>query len=101
MSEFSRRTFLKSGTAAVVAAGALAALPGAPALIGAADTQGPADVEEAQAALYGAESSAPLAEPIVAHVRDLSTGEIGFFSGTREITVIDPKLAASIFRAIR
>ena len=32
------------------------------------------------------------------HVRD--TGEIGLFSGTREITLLDPQLAARLARAI-
>ena len=31
--------------------------------------------------------SASMSEPLIAHVRDLATGEIGLFSGTREITV--------------
>jgi hypothetical protein len=44
--------------------------------------------------------SAALSEPLVAHVRDLATGEIGLFSGTREITLLDPQLAARLARAI-
>ena len=43
MSEVSRRTFLKSGSAAMVAVGAISAIPGLPALAGALETQGPAD----------------------------------------------------------
>ena len=43
---------------------------------------------------------AVLTEPLVAHVRDLATGEIGLFSGTREITLLDPQLAARLARAI-
>jgi len=31
-----------------------------------------------------------MSEPLVAHVRDLATGEIGLFSGARETTVLDP-----------
>ena len=50
MSEFSRRVFLKGGTAAIVAAGAISAVPGLPALVGIADTQGPADVGAAESA---------------------------------------------------
>jgi len=34
-------------------------------------------------------------------VRDLATGEIGLFSGTREIVFRDPSLAARLFRATR
>ena len=101
MSELSRRVFLKGGTAAVVAAGTLSALPGLPALVGAVETQGPADAGEAQAALAEGESSLSMTEPLVAHVRDVATGEIGLFSGTREITVLDPRLAAALVRAVR
>jgi hypothetical protein len=100
MNPLSRRSFLRSGSAAVVAVGALSALPGLPTLIGVAETQGPADAGAADAAVSEAES-VPLSEPLVAHIRDLSTGEIGLFSGTREISLFDPQLAARLARAIR
>jgi hypothetical protein len=45
-------------------------------------------------------ASAVLSEPLIAHVRDLATGEIGLFSGTREITLLDPRLAARLVGAI-
>ena len=101
MSELSRRVFLKGGSAAVVAAGALSAIPGLPALIGAAETTAPADAGEAQAAVAEGESALTMSEPLVAHVRDLASGEIGLFSGTREITVLDPRLAAALVKALR
>jgi hypothetical protein len=101
MSELSRRVFLKGGTAAVVAAGAISALPGLPALVDAVDTQAPADVGAAEAAVTEGESSLTMTEPLVAHVRDLATGEIGLFTGTREITVLDPRLAAALAQAVR
>jgi hypothetical protein len=101
MSELSRRVFLKGGTAAVVAAGAISALPGLPALVGAAETQAPADAGAAESAVAEGESSLSMSEPLVAHVRDLASGEIGLFSGTREVTVLDPRLAAALVRALR
>ena len=101
MSEVSRRVFLKGSSAAVVAAGAISAIPGLPAMVGLVDTQGPADVGATESAVTEAESSGLLSEPLVAHVRDLGTGEIGLFSGTREITVLNPQLAASLVRAMR
>ena len=101
MSELSRRVFLKGGTAAVVAAGAISAIPGLPALVGAVETQGPADDGAAESAVAEGESSVSMTEPLVAHVRDLASGEIGLFSGTREITVLDPRLAAALVRALR
>jgi hypothetical protein len=99
MHGFSRRWFLKTGSAAVVAAGAISTLPGLPSAVGALETQGPADAEATLSA--EADASSALEEPLVAHVRDLSTGEIGLFSGTREITILDPQLAARLLRAAR
>ncbi len=101
MSGVSRRVFLKGGSVAVVAAGAISAIPGLPAVVGLVDSQGPADVGATEAAVSDAEASAFTSEPLVAHVRDLATGEIGLFSGTREITVLNPQLAASLIRAMR
>jgi hypothetical protein len=103
MNEVSRRSFLKGGSAAMVAAGAISAIPGLPAVVGALEAQGPADAGAADAAagaaVTDADSSSALSEPLVAHVRDLATGEIGLFSGAREITVLDPQLAARLIRA--
>jgi hypothetical protein len=101
MSGVSRRVFLKSSSAAVVAAGAISAIPGLPAMVGLVETQGPADVGASEAAATDAESSGLMSEPLVAHIRDLGTGEIGLFSGTREVTVLNPQLAALLFRAMR
>ncbi len=101
MSQFDRRSFLKGGTAAVVAAGAISAVPALPAVIGAVETQGPADVGATESAVADVEASGPLDGPLIAHVRDLGSGEIGLFTGTREITVLDPGLAARLARAIR
>ncbi len=42
-----------------------------------------------------------MTEPLVAHIRDLSTGEIGLFSGEKEIVIHDRSLARSLFRATR
>jgi hypothetical protein len=100
MTEFTRRTFLKTSSAAVVAAGALAATPSLPAAVAALETAGPADAGAADAAV-GDAGATSLGEPLIAHVRDLATGEIGLFSGTREVTVLDPSLAARLLRAVR
>jgi hypothetical protein len=40
-------------------------------------------------------------EPVVAYVKDPSSGEISVMSGDREVTVRDRKLAAQISRAAR
>jgi hypothetical protein len=100
MSKLTRRVFLKGGTAVAVAAGAISSIPGLPALIGTAETQGPADAGAAESATVEAGSSLTMGEPLVAHVRDLASGEIGLFAGTRETTVLDPRLAAALVRAL-
>ncbi|MDQ6851091.1 MAG: hypothetical protein M3070_14335 [Actinomycetota bacterium] len=41
----------------------------------------------------------PGSEPVVAYVRDPSSGEVALMVGDREVTVHDPKLAAHIARA--
>ena len=48
MRHVSRRSFLKTGSAAVVAAGAISAFPGLPAVVDAVETQGPADTGAAE-----------------------------------------------------
>jgi hypothetical protein len=40
-----------------------------------------------------------MSEPLVAHVRDLASGEIGLYSGTREVTFHDTGLANRLFNA--
>jgi hypothetical protein len=97
MAGVSRRTFLGRGSLAVAAAGVLSSVPGLSGLIGAAETEAPA----ADATVAGADAgAASLTEPLVAHVRDMSTGEISVFNGTREVIVRDPQLAGRLARAV-
>jgi len=96
MAGVSRRTFLGRGSLAVAAAGVLSAVPGLSGLIGAAETEGPA----ADATVADG-TAASLTEPLVAHVRDISTGEISVFNGTREVILRDPQLANRLLRAAR
>lgn len=67
---------------------------------------GGADAAEPQASSAGTgagsmtdSATGPLTEPLVAHVRDLSTGEIGLFSGEQEIIIHNRQLAQSLFTA--
>jgi hypothetical protein len=41
------------------------------------------------------------AEPLIAHVRDFSTGEIGLMIGTREVIYRDRELAHHLMRTAR
>ena len=101
MSEFSRRVFLKGGTAAIVAAGAISAVPGLPALLGRGRHAGPRRRRRRRVGRGGYRTSGSLGEPVVAHIRDLSVRGDRALLGHREITVHDPGLAASILRALR
>jgi len=94
----SRRTFLGRGSMAVAAAGVLSSVPGLSGLLGATESEAPA--ADSSVADLGSTDTA-LSEPLVAHVRDASTGEITLFSGTREIVLRDPQLAGRIVRAAR
>ena len=95
MKEFERRVFLARGSIAVAAAGVATAMPGLASGLMAAEEEAP----EAAAVVEG--EAATMTEPLVAHVRDLATGEIGLFSGTQEIVFHDPTLATRLFNATR
>jgi hypothetical protein len=95
MDRFGRRTFLTRGGKAVAAAGLVSAIPGLTSMVAAGEAEAPAEASTADAAL------GDMTEPIVAHVRDLATGEITLFSGTSEVVVRDPQLANRLFQAGR
>jgi hypothetical protein len=98
MSHFSRRVFLKGSSAALVAAGAITALPATPAVLSALESQGPADAGAADSAATEAAAADSLSgESIIAHVRP--DGALTLFSGVREVIVNDPQLAARVVRA--
>jgi anaerobic selenocysteine-containing dehydrogenase len=99
MRDISRRTFLKSSSAALVAAGTISALPAAPAVLNALESQGPADTGAAESGTAEvATASESVGAPLIAHVQE--TGEIAIYAGTREMTLVDPQLAARLARAI-
>ncbi len=92
MPTFNRRDFLKTGSMAVVAAGVVTALPVLPAVAGAARPQH----------APGAAPDGPVeqpAEPVVARVRDVNTGEIDLFFGESHVVTHDRALAAALVRA--
>ena len=83
-------------------AGVMSQIPFLSGLVGAGEADAPAAAGATEAVTAGSdEAAASLSEPLVAHVRDLSTGEIGIFNGTREVVFHDPQLAARLFRAAR
>jgi hypothetical protein len=95
MKSINRRMFLVRGSMAAAAAGVATALPLSP-LLTDPDAEAPA-----QASAAGGEGAAAMTEPLVAHVRDLPTGEIGVYSGDREIIFHDTGLANRLFNASR
>ena len=90
MEPINRRRFLMQGGAAVAAAGVVSAVP-----FGAADALTKARSGAHAAPVADAKSD----EPVVAHVRDLKTGEVVLFRGHREVTVKDKHLATLLFNA--
>jgi hypothetical protein len=102
MAEVSRRSFLRNSGLAVAGAGVMSQLPFLGTLVGAGEADAPAATGAAEEVTAGTgDGAASLTEPLVAHVRDLSTGEIGIFNGTREVVFNDPQLAARLFHAAR
>jgi hypothetical protein len=91
MAGIDRRNFLTRGSMVVAAAGVVTAVPGLA-----------TDLVSAEPDLPTIEADAGvLEESLVVHVRDLASGEIGVFSGTREIVVHDADLASRLFRTTR
>lgn len=100
MAELNRRAFLARSSLLAAAAGAAAVVPG---VLTIAATDAP-EVDAAASDAAAADSGAVAANagaPLVAYVRDLSTGEVGVMNGLREVIVRDPGLANSILRAAR
>ena len=94
MENVSRRGLLRNGSLAVVGVGlAGVALEGAGCQRGSSFAR---DRPESAALPTGASLDGPL----VAHVKDLSTGEIGVYMGTSEVTFRDPHLAAKLYRTV-
>ncbi|MDQ1428625.1 MAG: hypothetical protein QOK39_2101 [Acidimicrobiaceae bacterium] len=92
---FSRRMFLKRGSMAVAMAGVATSMP----LLTEVATSPPAS----EAAATGAEipGEFQMSEALVAHVRDVGSGEMHLFVGERQVVVNDPALARALFRATR
>ncbi len=104
MDGLSRRRFLGGGAVAVVGAGLASAAPGFSSVLAPVEADIPAVDNSAVAVLPESAAlpeGATLDTPLVAHVKDLATGEIGVYFGTNEVTFRDPQLAARLFRTAR
>jgi hypothetical protein len=94
VSGLSRRLFLTKSSLTVVAAGVVSAMPALPAVVTSAEAEAPAAEAEVG-------ESETLAAPLVAHVKNLQTGEVSLYSGEREINILDRGLAARLFNAVK
>ncbi len=92
MSEVTRRTFL--ARASIAAAG----VTGGAAVINSVV----ASAIPAAAAIPAVRGVAPvLGEPLVAHVRNIATGEVAVLMGTREVVYRDRALVARLLGVVR
>ena len=94
MAKLTRRGFFRQTSASMATLGVLAAVPAL-----SAATDAPEVTEAAQADLAEL-SPALLSEPVVAHVRDLATGEVSLLVGTQEIIYRDPDLVMRLLRVM-
>jgi hypothetical protein len=86
--DLDRRTFLMRTSLAAAAAGMAAAVPLGTSVLAA---RGATAAEP--------ESPVDMPDPVVAHVRDATTGEIALYVGDREVTVRDRRLASQLVKA--
>jgi len=84
----SRRAFLSRGSLGVALAGAAAVVPGLTAML------------KLPAPAYEAPTLPITAEPLVAHVRDLASGEVSLMVGTDHVVLRDVNLAARLYGAV-
>ena len=96
--DLSRRAFLRRGTLAAAAVGVVGSVPGLSGLLAGGAAEAPA--VETGASEAEADVGA-LTQPLLAHVKDLSTGEISLFQGEQEIVIRNPAIARSLFTAAR
>jgi hypothetical protein len=94
MTALSRRLFITRSSLTVAAAGLVSALPALPAAVSDAEAEAP----ELDSAVS---DTGALAAPLIAHVKDLSTGEMSLYSGEREFVLHNPALAARLFNAAK
>jgi len=93
MEPTSRRQFLKRGSAVAAAAGVAAAVP-----VGAAKALASQGSRETEPRLPEDDS---VDVPVVAHVRDVRKGLVSLYTGEREITIKNRRLAAALYHATR
>jgi hypothetical protein len=95
----SRRNFLRRGTFTAAAIAVASSVPGISTFVATTTTADAPAIDSGVS--EAADDSGALTEPLVAQVKDLSTGEISLFQGEREVVVRSPSLARSLMSAAR
>lgn len=91
-----RRAFLRGTTLTAAAVGVAGGVPGLSGILAA----GSADEPAVQEGAAGVETDiAGIGSPVIAHIRDISTGEISVFQGEREVIIRDSSLARRLASA--
>lgn len=93
MAKLTRRGFIGQTTASVATIGILATVPTLAATPEMTDTLA-ADTAAAEL------STTSLAEPLVAHVSDLASGEVTIMVGAREVILRDTDLVMRLLKAV-
>jgi hypothetical protein len=86
MEKLTRRGFLHRTSIGVTATGMLAAAPHL------------ADISTEPEATTAEQAPVALIEPMLAHVRDVATGELSILIGTREVIYRDAELVARLLK---
>jgi hypothetical protein len=89
MAKLTRRTLIKQTSVGAIGVATIGVLAAAPQLAGAAPAEHVA-TEQSVAAHSG---------PMVVHVRNFSTGEIGVMYGEKEVVLRDPALVTRLLQA--
>lgn len=98
MEKLTRRGFFKQTSIGVATVGMLAGVPQMTAF--AATSNVPAAVLPAPSVPAVVLPTPTLSEPVMAYVRNLTTGEIGLLIGSREIVYHDPELVMRLSQVV-
>lgn len=81
-------------------AGLLGSVPGLAAVAASAEANAP-EVDSSLSNSVALEDSAILDGPLVAHIKDVNSGEIALYYGRNEVVLRDRQLAARLFQTAR